>query len=573
MRYFALACDYDGTIATHGVVDEKTLSALRRFKSSGRKLILVTGRVLDELVIVFPELNVFDLVVCENGAVLYRPSTHEEVILNEPTPEVFVRMLEEKGVRPLEVGRSIVATWEPNETTILESIRDLGLELHVEFNKGSVMVLPPGVTKATGLKEALAELGLSKHNTVAVGDAENDHALLSYCECGVAVQNALPQLKERADYITEATHGAGVAELIDGIMTNDLAYVVGNGTGKVDRHRIHFGKKLDGSDVTLEPYGSVVLVAGPSGSGKSTINLGVLEHLMQAGYQFCLIDPEGDYSQLHGAVVLGTPKRAPSFDEVLQVLREPTESVVVNLLGIPLADRPGYFQGLLPYIQELRARHGRPHWIIVDETHHMLPSTWEHAPELLPEVVGNMLMITVHPDQVSSSVLSKVNVLVAVGKHPNDTMRSFAGSIDQSAPIALTESLDQGQVLVWLCKEGMEPFLMCPAYAHGELRRHLRKYAEGDVGPKYFMFRGEDGRLHLRAQNLIVFMQMAEGVDDDTWLYHLRRGDYSRWFEDAIKDKSLASAAAKVENDEETSAEESRMRIKKAIEDRFGTLP
>lgn len=573
MRYFALACDYDGTIATHGIVDEKTVSALRRFKSSGRKLILVTGRVLEDLFVVFPEYNVFDLIVCENGAVLYRPSTREEVVLNEPTQEVFVKMLEEKGVRPLEVGRSIISTWTPNETIILESIRDLGLELHVEFNKGSVMVLPPGVTKATGLKEALAELGLSKHNTVGVGDAENDHALLSYCECGVAVQNALPLLKERADFVTEATHGAGVAELIDNIMTNDLAHVMGNGNGKVDRHQIQFGKKTGGDNVCLPAYGSVVLLAGPSGSGKSTVTLGVLEHLMQAGFQFCLIDPEGDYSQLQGAVVLGTPKRAPSFDEVMQVLREPTESVVVNLLGIPLADRPGYFQGLLPYIQELRARIGRPHWLIVDETHHMLPSTWEHAPELLPEVVGNMLMVTVHPDQISSSVLSKVNVLVAVGKHPSDTMRCFAGAINTHAPIGQTGSLDQGQVLVWMRKEGMEPFVMHPAYAHGELRRHLRKYAEGDVGPKYFMFRGEDGRLHLKAQNLIVFMQMAEGVDDDTWMYHLRKGDYSRWFEDAIKDKSLAAAAAKVENDHDASADESRARIKKAIEDRFGALP
>jgi len=573
MRYFALACDYDGTIATQGVVDEKTISALRRFKSSGRKLILVSGRVLDDLLVVFPELGVFDLAVLENGAVLYRPSTREEVVLNEPMPEVFVRLLEERGVRPLEIGRSIVSTWTPNEATILNSIRDLGLELHVEFNKGSVMVLPPGVTKATGLTEALVELGLSKHNTVGVGDAENDHALLSYCEFGAAVQNALPLLKERADHVTQASHGAGVAELIDEIMTNDLAHLLGNGNGRIDRHRIQFGKRVDGTDVYLDPYGSVVLLAGPSGSGKSTVNLGVLEHLMHAGYQFCLIDPEGDYSQLQGAVVLGTTKRAPSFDEVLQVLREPTESVVVNLLGIPLADRPGYFQGLLPYIQELRARNGRPHWLIIDETHHLLPSTWEHGPELLPEVVGNMLMVTVHPDQVSSSVLSKVNVLVAVGKHPNDTMRSFAGAINSSGPIAMQGSLDQGQVLVWMRKAGMEPFLMRPAYAHGELRRHLRKYAEGDVGPKYFMFRGEEGRLHLRAQNLVVFMQMAEGVDDDTWLYHLRRGDYSRWFEDAIKDKSLAAAAAKVENDDDASAEESRMRIKKAIEDRFGALP
>ena len=46
------------------------------------------------------------------------------------------------------------------------------------FNKGAVMILPSGVNKATGLAAALEELGLSPHNVVGVGDAENDHAFL-----------------------------------------------------------------------------------------------------------------------------------------------------------------------------------------------------------------------------------------------------------------------------------------------------------------------------------------------------------------------------------------------------------
>ena len=116
----------------------------------------------------------------------------------------------------------IVATWEPHEKTVLEAIRDCGLELQVIFNKGAVMVLPAGVNKATGLRAALAELNLSPHNAVGVGDAENDHAFLNICECAVAVANALPAVKERADIVTFADHGAGVTELIDEMLADDL---------------------------------------------------------------------------------------------------------------------------------------------------------------------------------------------------------------------------------------------------------------------------------------------------------------------------------------------------------------
>jgi hypothetical protein len=52
---------------------------------------------------------------------------------------------------------------------------------------------------------------------------------------------------------------------------------------------------------------------------------------------------------------------------------------------------------------------------------------------------------------------------------------------------------------------------------------------------KSFYFRGPAGNLNLRAQNLVLFNQMAEGVDDETWLYHLRRGDHSRWFREASR--------------------------------------
>lgn len=222
MRYLALATDYDGTLAAHGKVNESTLQALRQVRLSGRKLLMVTGRHLPDLKSVFQHLDLFDVVVAENGALLYWPATHDEQLLCDPSDPRFIKLLEQRGV-PITVGRGIVATWEPHEQAVLECIRDLGLELHVIFNKGSVMVLPSGVNKATGLLTALKDLGLSAHNVVGVGDAENDHAFLTECECAVAVANALSTLKERADMVTQGKQGQGVEELIGQLLENDLA--------------------------------------------------------------------------------------------------------------------------------------------------------------------------------------------------------------------------------------------------------------------------------------------------------------------------------------------------------------
>jgi len=222
MRYHALATDYDGTLAHHGKVDAPTLAALERLLATGRKLLLVTGRELPELLGIFPEIRLFEQVVAENGALLYNPASREEKALAPAPPSEFVARLRVHGVGPISVGRVIVATWTPHETAVLETIREMGLELQVIFNKGAVMVLPAGVNKASGLAAALALMGMSAHEVVGVGDAENDHAFLSVCECGAAVSNALPALKERADLVTRGDHGAGVIELIDAMLSDSL---------------------------------------------------------------------------------------------------------------------------------------------------------------------------------------------------------------------------------------------------------------------------------------------------------------------------------------------------------------
>src|SRR5262245_16840716 len=299
MRYHAVACDYDGTLAHNGRVNDETVAALERLRGSGRRLVMMTGRELDDLRQNFSRLDLFDQVVAENGALLHCPKERKEKALAGPPREDFVRLLGERGVGPISVGHSIVATWEPHETRVLQTIRDLGLELQVIFNKGAVMILPSGVNKATGLKVALDELGLSPHNTVGVGDAENDHAFLSLCECAVAVANALPAIKDVADVVTRGDHGAGVIELIDAMLRDDLREL----EPKLTRHNILLGARANGEELRVQPYGINILIAGTSGSGKSTLASGFLERLVESNYQFCIVDPEGDYSGFEGAVV------------------------------------------------------------------------------------------------------------------------------------------------------------------------------------------------------------------------------------------------------------------------------
>jgi hydroxymethylpyrimidine pyrophosphatase-like HAD family hydrolase len=224
MRYLALATDYDGTLARDGCVDGPTLAALDRVRVSGRRLVLVTGRELPELLGIFPEIGRFDRVVAENGALLYDHATGTARDLAPPPPRPFLDDLRRRGV-PFSVGRSIVATVEPHEHAVLAAIRDLGLEWHVIFNKGSVMTLPSGVTKATGLAPALEELGIAPDRVVGVGDAENDHAFLRLCGLSAAVSNALASLIAAVDLVTAGARGAGVAELIDALISDDLAGV------------------------------------------------------------------------------------------------------------------------------------------------------------------------------------------------------------------------------------------------------------------------------------------------------------------------------------------------------------
>jgi hydroxymethylpyrimidine pyrophosphatase-like HAD family hydrolase len=220
MRFRAIASDYDGTLAQDGRVDRNTLAGLEQARESGRKLILVTGRELPSLRSVFSSFHLFDRIVAENGALIHNPATREERLLCPVVSGELIANLRQRGV-PLSAGKCIVSTVIPHDVAVLLAIRELNLSLQVIFNKESAMVLPRGTSKSTGLSAVLSDLGLSSQSVVGIGDAENDHDLLSFCGCSVAVANAIPALKQRADVVTGGSYGAGVLEVIRRLIDRD----------------------------------------------------------------------------------------------------------------------------------------------------------------------------------------------------------------------------------------------------------------------------------------------------------------------------------------------------------------
>jgi hypothetical protein len=378
------------------------------------------------------------------------------------------------------------------------------------------------------------------------------------------VANALDSVKARVDLVTERDHGAGVQELIDRLIASDLAEL----NPVLTRHDLTIGTTESGTAVSLPAYDGGLLVAGPSGAGKTRVTTTLLEKLCEAGYQFCVVDPEGDYHEFADAIALRGSDSSALVDEALRVLERPSENAVITLLDLKLEDRPPFLQVLLPRLLQMRSATARPHWIVIDEAHHLLPSKWQPSTTMLPQQLTNVVFVTVHPDHVSTPALQLVETVIVVGPEPQATADAFARA--RGEPAVRLPSGDDDARSVWLLRAGSTPLRFQGVEPAADRRRHRRKYAEGELGEdRSFYFRGPDGRLNLRAQNLELFAQLADGVDDETWRFHLQRGDVSRWFRTAIKDQSLADEAAEIEARADQSPAESRARMRAAIERRY----
>ena len=445
MRYTAIALDYDGTIAHDGEVPAHVLEGLRRLKASGRKLVLVTGRELDELLGIFPAIGIFDRVVAENGALLYRPQDASRKELGDAPPDALVQALKASGM-PLSVGDSIVATVRPHETMVLEVIAALGLEHQVIFNKGAVMILPPGVNKASGLKVALAELGLSPRNVVACGDGENDHALLDLAEYSVATANAVSNLKAAADWVTRETHGDGVLEVVADMIETDLARLV----PRRRRRALCIGRDQHGEEVVFPSRRASVLITGEE-RGTSALGSALLGRLCKAGYQFCVLDTRGDYIHFPAAVTFGTLANAPAVEEVLTAMEKPDVQAVVCLAAVPEEERHEFVGRLLVPLRELRAASGRPHWILVDEAHDLLPASAE-ADDSPATGAENTIYVTDDPMALAPGILASVDGIAASGENAGETLDAFAAAVSWNMPALPQQRPREGQALLWFRK-------------------------------------------------------------------------------------------------------------------------
>jgi HAD superfamily hydrolase (TIGR01484 family) len=565
MRFHAVAVDFDGTLAHDGIVSEEALEALRALRKSGRRPILATGRIVDQLAGIFPHLDLFDAVVAENGAVLFDPSTGRLEALAKPPPSAFVERLVEKGVPQLEVGRVIVATRQPHETAVLQTLHELGLEIGLTFNKGAVMALPSGVTKASGLARQLELFKLSFHNVLGIGDAENDLGFLSRCEASAAVANALPSVKEACDIVAAHSRGRGVCDVIERLIADDLQSVEA-----IDRrHRIVIGKLRDGETFEISAACPGVLVAGTSGGGKSRLVAGFIERTGDLGYHYCVIDPEGDFADLDGAIPIGSVDSEPSLETVQEVLIN-QQNAVISLLSIKIEDRSSFARRLLGRIAEIRTQFGRPHWIVIDEAHHVFPA--QAKPRQDPyDPAGGTMLITTQPSLVAREALHCTKVVVAVGQTTRKTIEEARAQLGiPGGPLEAAESVPKHRALVWRRDEPAVTRQVETIPGKLERRRHARKYAQGELAEeKSFFFTGPHRKLRLRAQNLLTFVQIGEGVDDDTWTHHLRRHDYSHWVHEAIGDDDLAAELRAIEDERKSSPEESRRRVADAVRKRY----
>ncbi|MBL6457379.1 HAD-IIB family hydrolase [Belnapia sp. T6] len=562
MYFLALATDYDGTIARDGVVRAETWAALRRLKGADRRLLLVTGRELPAILALLPEPALFDRIIAENGAVIHDPAKETERLLAPPPPPAFVQRLHDGQVAPLSVGRCILATWEPHQTAVLEAIHDLGLELQISFNKGAVMVLPSGVNKATGLQAALAELGIAMPNVVGVGDAENDHAFLRACGCSVAVANALPMVRCDADLRMAGDHGAGVEELVDLLIGKDAMLAPAH------KHGPWLGRDREGGKLYLRPGDGCALVLGPSGAGKSTLATALTERITQCGLEFCVVDPEGDYVKLSDAVRIGSLETPPSATEALRLISQAGVNVVVNTQAMMVPARQALFTDLLHQTAHLRARTGRPHWLLIDEAHELLPAAGHAAPALLDQDLAATVLITLAPAALSREALAAVRVILALGANPAELIRDVARLIGHAAPDCPETAA--GEALCWRPGSAEPPVPLRLERPDQDHRRHAGKYAIGDVGEQrsFYLHDLRHDRF-IRARNLYEFLDQGCMIDDRSWERHLRAGDFSAWFRDVIRDDGLAREALRVEADHGLGAAESRRLIRNAIWRRY----
>jgi hypothetical protein len=269
------------------------------------------------------------------------------------------------------------------------------------------------------------------------------------------VANALPTLKSAADIVTAADHGAGVVELIEELLRDDLA----SREPQLKRHQILLGTDADGREVHIPPHGESLLVLGAESSQRSAFASTLMERVAAQRYTFCLIDVTGQYGRIGEAVSLGTATRPPTTNEAVKLLQSADKSGVINLAGLPVADQRPFLEQLMPGISELRARLGRPHWLVIDDTQRLLPAQASRKGGVTIRNSESLLHITARPAQVAREVLNSTTLVIALGTEGTTLLREFAEASGSAAPATKLTQLSAVAAVAWRPQiPGAEPF-------------------------------------------------------------------------------------------------------------------
>ena len=548
MKLAAIALDYDGTIATNNVMDPSVRRAIADARDAGIAVILATGRRYDDLRRWAGDLTCFDVVVAENGAVVDFPLRGRHVVLGHRPHPNFVAELRRRGV-VCEPGEALVEADASMSATLIEVIHALELPLVLTFNRGRVMALPQAIGKSTGLRHALHTLRISIHNTIAIGDAENDHDLLDACEVGVAVEWGSAALRAAADEVIRGAGPSAVAEYI-----RNLARSRELTSAQMGRRRMLLGNRHDGSPLTLAVRGRPILIAGEPGTGKSWIAGLICEQLILQGYCLCVIDPEGDYASLEalpGVILLGGDDPPPNARELSRALRHPDVSIVVDLSKVRHLEKFEYVQKVMDVLLRLRRQSGLPHRILLDEAHYLFarkPAWARNDAELQGQV-----LITYRVSSLSAAVNLPQDAVIIVTKESDppeiETLRSLCRKSAGPLPAAVFRNLLVNEAALLPGPEEargcVQRFQIAPRLTTHV--RHRTKYLDMPVGDAQAFVFTADSRPIGRAHTLKEFVGLLMTLPPATVAGHLKRQDFSRWIEDVFRDGTLAGRIRELE--------------------------
>jgi hydroxymethylpyrimidine pyrophosphatase-like HAD family hydrolase len=547
----ALACDFDGTLASEDRVGPEVRAALERARRMGIRLILVTGRTFFELTRVCDCLELFDAVVAENGAVIYYPGSAMIQDLGPDVPGRLIAELDRRGIY-YQLGRVIVGTGRSDEKVVREALCSGGVSRDLVANRASLMLLPSGVSKGSGVEQVLRFMGLSPHDVLALGDAENDLALFDACGFSACPGDSVAPVRARADWVLPGGAGADVGKAILGdILDGRLP------TPQSPRHRIALGWGGATSEpATVAARGVNVLIHGDTHSGKSWLAGALMERLVSARYSVCVIDPEGDYrvlSRLPGVSWTEVEKGA-DVDRALECLeRDPSASAVLDVALLPHREKVVMVETALRRVREMRRQCGRPHWVFLDEAHYLL-----HDDGVGEDVLGlgdrGFCIVTYRPRWLRSTVATAIDVWMFARTTDKNELACLQASLS-AHPDAQTISetlphLRRGEFLLVdrdpASGSRATTFIAAPRQTVHV--RHVSKYVDSMVPPgREFLFRSSDGRVLASANSLQSFRAVVRTVPDDVLTHHSRRGDFARWVGDVFRDRELARQIGKAE--------------------------